>query len=89
MKAVYDFMSETPFAYDFENVAFDALEFDARLGTPKLHMVGKMVINPESMTILLPGWLAVWGRTRSGATRFEPAWYYYCVGGTERRIDIT
>ena len=43
MKAVYDFVGEKPFKHDFDNVKFDADEFDIRLGTPGLHRVGRQV----------------------------------------------
>jgi hypothetical protein len=33
--AFYDFIGERLFAHDFENVEFDAAEFDRRLGTPR------------------------------------------------------
>jgi len=54
MRAVYDFIGEQPFEHDFENVEFDAAEFDARLGTPGLHTVGKVVRAVERKTILPP-----------------------------------
>jgi sulfotransferase len=54
MAAVYDFIGEQPFEHDFENVVFDAPEFDARLGTPGLHTVGKVVRAVERKTILPP-----------------------------------
>jgi sulfotransferase len=54
MAAAYDFIGEQPFEHDFENVEFDALEFDARLGTPGLHTVGKVVRAVERKTILPP-----------------------------------
>jgi len=54
LAAVYDFTGEAPFEHDFENVIFDATEFDARLGTPGLHSVGKVVRASERQTILPP-----------------------------------
>lgn len=54
MAAIYDFIGETPFAHDFENVCYDAPEFDARLGTPGLHRVGRVVRANERKTILPP-----------------------------------
>jgi sulfotransferase len=42
--AVYDFIGESPFVHDFENIEFDAAEFDRRLGTPGLHSVGRRVV---------------------------------------------
>ena len=41
IEAVYDFIGEKRFAHDFDNVEFDADEFDRRLGTPGLHRVGR------------------------------------------------
>jgi sulfotransferase len=54
MKAVYDFIGEKPFHHDFNNVEFDAEEFDARLGTPGLHRVGRQVKAEQRETILPP-----------------------------------
>ncbi len=52
--AVYDFIGEPRFAHDFENVEFDAAEFDRRLGTPGLHKVGRQVRRQERETVLPP-----------------------------------
>ena len=54
MDAVYDIIGEQPFAHDFENAQYDATEFDARLGTPGLHTVGKVVRTAPRDTILPP-----------------------------------
>lgn len=54
MRAIYDFIGEKPFAHDFDNVEFDAEEFDARLGTPGLHRVGRKVKAEPRQTILPP-----------------------------------
>jgi sulfotransferase len=54
LEAVYDFVGEKKFAHDFENVEFDAEEFDRRLGTPGLHRVGRKV-RVSSRKNLLPG----------------------------------
>ncbi len=37
MRAVYQFIGEPWFEHDFENLAFSADEFDARVGMPGLH----------------------------------------------------
>jgi len=52
--AVYDFIGEKPFTHDFENVEFDAVEFDRRLGTPGLHAVGRRVRHEERRSVLPP-----------------------------------
>ncbi|MBB4225856.1 sulfotransferase family protein [Variovorax guangxiensis] len=54
MAAVYDFIDEVPFQHDFDNVHFDADEFDERTGMPGLHAVGKKVVAPERKTVLPP-----------------------------------
>lgn len=54
MRAVYDFLEEPYFAHDFENVAYDAREFDARLGLTGLHDVRTSVRAVERKTILPP-----------------------------------
>jgi sulfotransferase len=50
--AVYDFLGEPPFAHDFENIEFDAAEFDRRIGTPGLHSVGRRVVREERRNVL-------------------------------------
>jgi sulfotransferase len=52
--AIYDFIGEEPFQHDFENVEFDAAEFDRRLGTPGLHTVGRRVAREERQILLPP-----------------------------------
>lgn len=54
LKAIYDFVGEKHFVHDFENIEFDAEEFDARLGTPGLHRVGRRVKAEPRETILPP-----------------------------------
>jgi sulfotransferase len=52
MAAVYDFVGEPQFRHDFDNVHFDAGEFDERTGMPGLHAVGRKVVAPERVTVL-------------------------------------
>jgi sulfotransferase len=52
LAAIYDFIGEKPFGHDFDNVDFDAAEFDRRLGTPGLHTVGRRVQRQERRSIL-------------------------------------
>jgi sulfotransferase len=54
MRVVYDFTGLLPFEHDFEKVAFDAAEFDARLGTPGLHDIRPKVEHVARATILPP-----------------------------------
>ena len=54
MAAVYDFIGETPFRHDFDNVHFDVTAFDERTGMPGLHTVGRKVAAPDRMTVLPP-----------------------------------
>jgi sulfotransferase len=52
--AIYAFLDEREFPHDFDNIDFNAREFDERLGTPGLHDVGRTIRAPERQTILLP-----------------------------------
>jgi sulfotransferase len=54
MAAVYAFIGEPLFQHDFDNVIFDAEEFDVRAGAPGLHKVQRKVAVPERATILPP-----------------------------------
>jgi sulfotransferase len=49
---IYDFIGEPPYPHDFNNIEFDASEFDRRLGTPGLHTVGRSVTRTERRTVL-------------------------------------
>ena len=64
MAAVYAFTGVEPFAHDFDNVSFDATEFDARLGTPGLHHVRPQVKGIERRSILPPD---LWARYEGAA----------------------
>lgn len=52
--AIYDFIGEAPFAHDFQNIEFDATDFDQRAGTPGLHTVRPKVCNEQRQTVLPP-----------------------------------
>ncbi|HTD28813.1 MAG TPA: hypothetical protein VK660_05440, partial [Xanthomonadaceae bacterium] len=54
LAAIYSFIGEPPFKHDFENVSYDASEFDLRAGTPGLHKVRAKVEPSERQTILPP-----------------------------------
>jgi sulfotransferase len=55
LQKLYDALGEPSFEHDFENVVYeDAAEFDARLGTPGLHVVGRRVQASERPTVLPP-----------------------------------
>jgi sulfotransferase len=70
LDAVYEFIGEKPFAHDFDNVQYDAAEFDARLGTPGLHTVGKVVRAQERDTIHPPD---LFRRVEQGSFWRDPA----------------
>jgi hypothetical protein len=57
------------FVHDFENVQFTVREFDARLGTPGLHDVGRTVRVEVRNTILPPDLFNAWRLIRSSAIR--------------------
>ena len=52
--AVYDFIGEPSFKHDFDNVAFDATEFDKKAGTPGLHEIRSKVAANERSNVLPP-----------------------------------
>lgn len=54
LAAIYDFTGLPEYKHDFENVAFEEKEFDARLGTPGLHTVRPRVAREDRETILPP-----------------------------------
>jgi sulfotransferase len=53
-KLIYEFLGEKPFKHDFENVQYDAPEFDAQLGLDGLHRVHPKVEPRTRQTILPP-----------------------------------
>jgi sulfotransferase len=54
MMSLYDFLGEEYFEHDFDNVEFNADEFDIRLGTRGLHRVARKVTNYENRKSVLP-----------------------------------
>jgi sulfotransferase len=54
LKAIYDFVGEPPFAHDFDQVEYEADEFDAALGAPGLHTVRRKVEFIDRPSILPP-----------------------------------
>lgn len=54
MTAVYEFIGESPYPHDFENIHYQADEFDLRAGTPGLHTVRKKVSARERVSVLPP-----------------------------------
>jgi sulfotransferase len=51
---VYDFLGEPHFAHDFDNVEYDAEEFDQQLGAPGLHHVKRQVKFTPRPTVIPP-----------------------------------
>ena len=70
MQAVYEFTGLPPFAHDFADAALDSTEFDARLGTPGLHAVRRVVQPMERQTILPPD---LWRRYERESVWRDPA----------------
>ena len=58
LDAIYSFLGLPTFAHDFENVTYDASEFDRRLGAPGLHRVSRRVAPCTREPILPPGLFA-------------------------------
>jgi sulfotransferase len=54
MELVYDFIGESHFTHDFEQVEYDAPDFDLDLGMPGLHRVKPKVEFNERRTIIPP-----------------------------------
>jgi sulfotransferase len=70
LEAIYEFTGQQPFKHDFENVSFNAAEFDARLGTRGLHTVGPKVHANQRETILPPD---LWRRFELDSFWKDPA----------------
>jgi sulfotransferase len=51
---VYDFLGEPHFEHDFDNVEYDAEEFDQQLGAPGLHRVKRQVKFTPRPTVIPP-----------------------------------
>ena len=74
LAAVYAFTGLPPFTHNFDRVAFDASEFDARLGTPGLHDVHSRVRSVERRTVLPPDLWEQWeGRQHLARGRVQHA----------------
>ncbi len=54
IRHIYEFLGEEPFEHDFENVSYEAHDFDIGLGTPGLHTVRQKVEWIERRSILPP-----------------------------------
>lgn len=54
MRLVYEFLGEPWYQHDFENVQYDAPEFDQALGLDGLHRVRSKVALAKRQTILPP-----------------------------------
>jgi len=54
LRQLYDFLGEPWFAHDFDNVEYQADEFDLALGTPNLHTIRRKVGWVERRTVLPP-----------------------------------
>jgi sulfotransferase len=54
LQHLYAFLDEPPFEHDFENVEYEADDFDVALGTPGLHRVRRRVEWVERQSVLPP-----------------------------------
>jgi sulfotransferase len=54
LKQLYEFLAEPWFAHEFNNVEYEAQDFDLALGTPNLHTVRRKVEWIERVTVLPP-----------------------------------
>lgn len=75
MQLVYQFIGEPWFAHDFDNVEYEARDFDMALGTPDLHTVRRKVEYVERRSILPPDMFkrfeadAFWTHAKAGDSR--------------------
>ena len=54
LEAIYQFIGEPWFEHDFDNVVYDADEFDLALGAPGLHTIRRKVEFIPRQTVLPP-----------------------------------
>jgi sulfotransferase len=54
LRQLYSFLGEAWFAHDFDNVEYEAHEFDVALGTPNLHTVQRKVEWTDRVSVLPP-----------------------------------
>lgn len=54
MAKIYAFIDAAPFVHDFENVEYDAADFDLAIGAPGLHTVARKVAYTPRPSILPP-----------------------------------
>lgn len=54
LRKLYEFLGEPWFEHDFDNVEFEAEQFDLALGTPNLHRVRRKVESIERQSVLPP-----------------------------------
>ena len=81
MRLLYDVLGEPPFAHDFENVEYQADDFDEALGTRGLHTVRRRVEWVERQTVLPPELFArfagdMFWRTANAVARNVPVIQY-------------
>ena len=77
LDAIYAFAGLPSFTHDVDYVTFDASEFDARLGTPGLHVVRPQARHEERETILPPD---VWQRYEGASIWRDPTFNKRGVG---------
>ena len=54
LRSIYDFIGQPWFEHDFDNVVYDADEFDLALGAPGLHTIRRKVEFVARQTVLPP-----------------------------------
>jgi sulfotransferase len=69
MRALYEFIGEPWFEHDFDNVEYNASEFDERVGMPGLHTV-RPKLQAIERTPILP--LEIFNRFAREAFWLEP-----------------
>jgi sulfotransferase len=72
LETIYAFIDEAPFQHDFENVSYDASEFDSRIGARGLHDIGGRVEARKRNTILPPDIFARYSQDQFWRKSFRP-----------------
>ena len=78
METIYRLLGEAPFRHDFENLEYDAAEFDLPLGTPNLHRVRRRVEWIERRSVLPPDLFA----------RFANDAFWLRADGNPRNVPV-
>ncbi|MCX5945039.1 MAG: sulfotransferase [Cyanobacteria bacterium] len=86
---IYDFIGEPEFVHDFDQVHYDAHEFDAQLGVPGLHQVRSKVSLEPRRTILPPDLFETYSKMSFWNDTASSAAHVITVKAQERALVAT